>query len=102
MIGVSVDVTRDIQIDAFKSLLNADTKLIESKHSGKFISNLTNDVGMITNLVSTVILNLFKDGLTLIGLLCCNVLSKLEIIIICNNNDTDSIHCSKNSWKKNR
>ena len=70
MIGVSVDVTRDIQIDAFKSLLNADTKLIESKHSGKFISNLTNDVGMITNLVSTVILNLFKDSLTLIGLLC--------------------------------
>ena len=69
MIGVSVDVTRDIQIDAFKSLLNADTKLIESKHSGKFISNLTNDVGMITNLVSTVILNLFKDSLTLIGLL---------------------------------
>ncbi len=69
MIGVSVDVTRDIQIDAFNSILNADTKLIENKHSGKFISNLSNDVGMITNLVSTVILNFFKDSLTLIGLL---------------------------------
>tara|TARA_B100001057_G_scaffold219770_1_gene220180 strand:+ start:165 stop:1907 length:1743 start_codon:yes stop_codon:yes gene_type:complete len=69
MIGVSVDVTRDIQIDAFNSILNADTKLIENKHSGKFISNLSNDVGMITNLVSTVILNFFKDTLTLIGLL---------------------------------
>ena len=69
MIGVSVDVTRDIQIDAFNSILNADTKLIENKHSGKFISNLSNDVEMITNLVSTVILNLFKDSLTLIGLL---------------------------------
>ncbi len=69
MIGVSVDVTRDIQIDAFKSMLNADTKLIENKHTGKFIGNLANDVGMITNLVSTVILNFFKDSLTLIGLL---------------------------------
>ena len=69
MIRVSVDVTRDIQFDAFSSLLNADTKLIETKHSGKFISNLSNDVSMITNLVSTVILNLFKDSLTLIGLL---------------------------------
>jgi subfamily B ATP-binding cassette protein MsbA len=69
MIGVSVDVTRDIQIDAFNSILNADTKLIESQHSGKFITNITNDVGMITNLVSTVILNFFKDSLTLIGLL---------------------------------
>jgi ATP-binding cassette, subfamily B, bacterial MsbA len=69
MIGVSVDVTKDIQIDLFSSILNSDTKLIENKHSGKFISNLSNDVGMITNLVSTGILNLFKDSLTLIGLL---------------------------------
>ena len=69
MIGVAVDVTKDIQFDLFSSILNADTKLIENKHSGKFISNISNDVGMITNLVSTVILNLFKDSLTLIGLL---------------------------------
>ncbi len=69
MIRVSVDVTRDIQIDAFSSILHADTKLIENKHSGKFISNLQNDVGLITNLVSTVILNFFKDTLTLAGLL---------------------------------
>ncbi len=69
MIGVSVDVTRDIQVDLFKSILNADTRLIESKHSGKFLTNISNDVGMITNLVSTVILNFFKDTLTLIGLL---------------------------------
>ena len=87
MIGVSVDVTRDIQVDLFSSILNADTKLIENKHSGKFISNLSNDVGMITNLVSTVILNLFKDSLTLIGLLCVMFyqnwkLSLLAIIMI--------------------
>ena len=87
MIGVSVDVTKDIQVDLFSSILNADTKLIENKHSGKFISNLSNDVGMITNLVSTVILNLFKDSLTLIGLLCVMFyqnwkLSLLAIIMI--------------------
>jgi len=69
MIGVSTNVTKNIQEDTFNSILNADTKLIENKHSGKFISNMQNDVAMITNLVSTVILNLFKDTLTLIGLL---------------------------------
>jgi subfamily B ATP-binding cassette protein MsbA len=69
MIGVSANVTKNIQVDTFNSILNADTKLIENKHSGKFISNIQNDVVMITNLVSTVILNLFKDTLTLIGLL---------------------------------
>ena len=87
MIGVSADVTKDIQVDLFSSILNADTKLIETKHSGMFISNLSNDVGMITNLVSTAILNLFKDSLTLIGLLCVMFyqnwkLSLLAIIMI--------------------
>jgi subfamily B ATP-binding cassette protein MsbA len=69
MIGVAEEVRKDIQTDMFNSLINADTKLIDNKHSGKFISNLTNDVNMITNLVSTAILNLFKDSLTLLGLL---------------------------------
>ena len=69
MIGVSEEVKKDIQTDLFESLLNADTQLIDSKHTGKFITNLTNDVSMIVNLVSTAILNLFKDSLTLIGLL---------------------------------
>ena len=51
------------------SLIKADTQYIDKKHSGKFISNLTYDVGHITNLLSVAILNLFKDSLTLIGLL---------------------------------
>lgn len=69
MIGVSEDVRKDIQIDMFNKLIYADTELIDSRHSGKLITNLTNDVNQIVNLVSTVILNLFKDSLTLIGLL---------------------------------
>ena len=69
MIGVAQDVTKDIQSDMVKSLIKADTQLIDNKHTGKFLSNLQNDTGMITNLVSSVMLNLFKDTLTLIGLL---------------------------------
>jgi subfamily B ATP-binding cassette protein MsbA len=97
MIGVAEEVRKDIQTDMFNSLINADTKLIDNKHSGKFISNLTNDVNMITNLVSTAILNLFKDSLTLAGLARCHVLSKLEIVLNCNNNDTFSKYCCKNT-----
>jgi ATP-binding cassette, subfamily B, bacterial MsbA len=69
MIGVAQDVTKDIQFDMIKSLIKADTQLIDNKHTGKFVSNITNDVAMITTLVSTVLLSLFKDTLTLIGLL---------------------------------
>ena len=69
MIGVAQEVRKDMQSDMFNSLIVADTKLIDNKHTGKFITNLTNDVNMVTNLVSTAILNLFKDSLTLLGLL---------------------------------
>ena len=69
MIGVSEEVRKDVQVNMLDNLIDADTKLIDGKHSGKFISNLTNDVGLLTNLISTVILNMFKDTLTLIGLL---------------------------------
>ena len=69
MIRVSESVRRDMQVDMFKSLISADTKLIDNKHSGKFITNLTNDIGMITTLLSVAILNIFKDSFTLIGLL---------------------------------
>ena len=69
MIRVSESVRRDMQVDMFKSLITADTKLIDNKHSGKFITNLTNDIGMITTLLSVAILNIFKDSFTLIGLL---------------------------------
>ena len=69
MITVSEEVRKDIQTDMFGVLIKADTQLIDSQHSGKFLSNLTNDVNLITGLVSTAILNIAKDTLTLIGLL---------------------------------
>ena len=69
MISVSQDVKRDMQLDMFNSILVADTGLIDRKHSGKFITNLNNDINMITNLLSVAILNLFKDSFTLIALL---------------------------------
>ena len=88
MINVAAEVRKDMQVDMLSALVNADTKLIDKKHSGKFITNLTNDVNMVTNLVSTVILNLFKDSLTLIGLLSVMFyqnwkLSLIAIIMIC-------------------
>ena len=62
MIGVAEDIKAIIQTDMSESLINADTDYIDNKHTGKFISNLTYDTGLITNLASTVILNFFKDS----------------------------------------
>ena len=69
MIRVAEEIKKTLQFQMAKSLINADTQIIDQKHSGKFISNLTYDVNQITNMLSTAILNLFKDSLTLFGLL---------------------------------
>ncbi|MDC3068241.1 ABC transporter ATP-binding protein/permease [Candidatus Pelagibacter sp.] len=82
MIGVSEEVRKDVQVNMLNNLIDADTKLIDNKHSGKFISNLTNDVAHLTNLISTAILNVFKDTLTLIGLLSVMFYQNWELSLI--------------------
>ena len=69
LIRVGQEITKILQFQVMKSIIEADSQIVDNKHSGKFITHLTFDVGMITNLVSTVILNLTKDTFTLIGLL---------------------------------
>ena len=69
MIFVGEEIKKLLQFDMISSLIKADTKVIDKKHSGKFISNLTYDVTHITNFLSDAVLALFKDSLTLIGLL---------------------------------
>ena len=69
LVRVGQEITKILQFQVMKSIIEADSQIVDNKHSGKFISHLTFDVGMITNLVSTVILNLTKDTFTLIALL---------------------------------
>ena len=69
MISVGEEIKKKLQSDMVRSLIKTDTQIIDKKHSGKFISNITYDVTQITNLLSHAILILFKDSLTLIGLL---------------------------------
>jgi len=69
MINVSEEVKKMLQIDMLKSFIKADTEIIDNKHTGNYISNLNFDVQQITRLLSEAYLSIFKDGLTLIGLL---------------------------------
>ena len=82
MISVAEEIKKKLQIDMLGTLINADTQSIDEKHSGKFISNLTYDVIHITNLLSNGILNLFKDSLTLIGLLTVMFLQNWKLSLI--------------------
>ena len=82
MINVSEQIRKDMQMDVFRSLIEADTQVIDNKHSGVSIANISNDVAQIINLVSTGILNLFKDSLTLIGLLSVMIYQNWKLSLI--------------------
>ena len=82
MINVGEEIKKKLQFDMLNTLIVADTQSIDEKHSGKFISNLTYDVMHITNLLSHGILNLFKDSLTLIGLLTVMFLQNWKLSLI--------------------
>ena len=62
MISVGEEIKKKLQFDMVNSLIKTDTQIIDKKHSGKFISNLTYDVTHITNLLSNAILTLFLFG----------------------------------------
>ena len=82
MISVGEDIKKKLQFDMVNSLIRTDTQIIDKKHSGKFISNLTYDVTHITNLLSNAVLALFKDSLTLIGLLTVMFLQNWKLALI--------------------
>ena len=82
MIKVAEEVKKKLQIDMLSSFIKADTQYIENKHTGKYISNLNYDVTHITGLLSNSLLNFFKDGLTLIGLITVMFLQNWQLSLI--------------------
>tara|TARA_B100000963_G_scaffold359576_1_gene387278 strand:- start:532 stop:2268 length:1737 start_codon:yes stop_codon:yes gene_type:complete len=82
MISVGEEIKKKLQTHMVRSLIKTDTQIIDKKHSGKFISNITFDVTQITNLLSHAILILFKDSLTLIGLLIVMFSQNWELSLI--------------------
>ena len=82
MIGVGESIKKKLQSDMVDNLVGTDTQIIDKKHSGKFISNLTYDVTHITNLLSSAILAVFKDSLTLICLLAVMFLQNWKLALI--------------------
>ena len=82
MIGVGESIKKRLQFDMLNNLVGTDTQIIDKKHSGKFISNITYDVTHITHLLSNAILTLFKDSLTLFGLLIVMFLQNWKLALI--------------------
>ena len=68
LIRISNEVVKNMQTELASCILKSDINTIESKHSGKYLAHFFYDVGQVSQLVGSGILNLMKDSLTLIVL----------------------------------
>ena len=86
-IKISFNITKNIQILMADKILKSDTSFLISKHSGKFISNFTNDTQTLLNVINGIAISAVKEFFTLIALIALMFyqnwkLSLLAIIMI--------------------
>ena len=82
LVGVAEEIKKILQFEMISSFIKSDTQYIDTRHSGKSISNLNFDVEQIKSLLSKAFLNLIKDGLTLVGLLIVMFYQNWKLSII--------------------
>ena len=68
IIKVGAKISGELQKKVAQNILYTDIQTLDSRHSGKYISNIMFDAGMVQNLVSTGVLNLMKDTFSVIAL----------------------------------
>ena len=86
-IKVGIKIIKNIQTLMTQKFLLSDISHITKKHSGKYLSNFTNDTRILFDALTGVVVTLFKETFTLIALLVLMFyhdwqLSLLAIIMI--------------------
>jgi ATP-binding cassette, subfamily B, bacterial MsbA len=68
-IKVGIKIIKNIQTLMAQKFLLSDISHITKKHSGKYLSNFTNDTTVLFTVLTGVVVTLFKETFTLIALL---------------------------------
>tara|TARA_B100001059_G_scaffold230836_1_gene265670 strand:+ start:882 stop:2624 length:1743 start_codon:yes stop_codon:yes gene_type:complete len=68
IIRVGEEVSGVIKKQIADNIIRSDIQTLDSRHSGKYVSNVMFDSGQVQNLVSTGVLNLMKDSFSVIAL----------------------------------
>ena len=68
IIRVSQEICGEIQKKVSENILFSDIKTLDSRHSGKYISNIMFDSHQVQQLVGVGVLNLMKDSFSVVAL----------------------------------
>ncbi len=68
IIRVGEEVSGEVKKQITDNIIKSDIQTLDSRHSGKYVSNVLYDTGQIQHLVSTGVLNLMKDSFSVVAL----------------------------------
>ncbi|HTB22538.1 MAG TPA: ABC transporter ATP-binding protein [bacterium] len=72
----------DMRKDCFAHLQNLSLKYYERQQTGQIVARVTEDTGAIYNLISTVLINLVSDSVTVLGVLVMMFLVNVELALL--------------------
>ncbi len=75
-------IITDMQLKLYAHLLNADLSYLHAQTSGRLISRLSNDIGIMRQSVSTVFTGLAREALTFIFLIGLMFYQSVELALI--------------------
>jgi len=65
---IGLDVVKKLRNNLVKHLTYLDISFFHTMHTGEILSRITNDIGRIQNVVTTMIPNLIRESLTIVAL----------------------------------
>jgi subfamily B ATP-binding cassette protein MsbA len=65
---IGLDVVKKLRNNLVRHLTYQDISFFQTMHTGEILSRITNDIGRIQNVVTTMIPNLIREALTIVAL----------------------------------
>ena len=76
---IGQDIVRRFREKLLKNLLNLDMKFFNDYRTGELISRNINDIDRIRSIVSSMIPELIREAITIVGLLCVVLYQSLQL-----------------------
>jgi subfamily B ATP-binding cassette protein MsbA len=80
---IGLGATTDLRNQLYKRILDQSSRFYSQHPSGELVSRVVNDVGVMQNAISTQLLDLFQQPLTLLLLLWFLLSVHLELALVC-------------------
>jgi subfamily B ATP-binding cassette protein MsbA len=80
---IGLKVTTDIRNDLYRRILDQSSRFHAEHSSGELLSRVVSDVGMMQTAVSTRVVDLFQQSLTLVGLLVLLINQHRKLALVC-------------------